>query len=129
MDMNFRQMLADRQEKVNSLVCVGLDPLLEKMPQDIRKAFPIDKDAVTFWMRQVVDATAEYASMFKPQRAHWEAIEGGVEALRAIVFYIQFMYPDILVFLDCKRGDIDRTQQQYREAHFALDRVDGINYN
>jgi len=80
-------------------------------------------------MREIVDATAPFASLFKPQHAHWEAIPGGLEALQALIAHIHLKHPDIPVFLDCKRGDIDRTQQQYRESHFTLEGVDGMNYN
>ena len=137
--MNFRAALTARQIAVNSLLCVGLDPLLEKVPQTVLDHFgcrtwediteELQGTVVLYWMKGVVDATALYASMFKPQRAHWEALVGGAEALRSIVAYIHEKYPDIPVFLDCKRGDIDRTQRQYRDAHFLLDGVDGMNYN
>lgn len=125
----FRQRLADRQGRVNSLVCVGLDPLTEKLPDIVRASTPSVGAAVLLWMRDIVDATAPIASMFKPQHAHWEAIPGGLEALRTLIAHIHLHHPDIPVFLDCKRGDIARTQRQYREAHFALEGVDGMNYN
>jgi orotidine-5'-phosphate decarboxylase len=137
--MNFRAALTARQIAANSLLCVGLDPLIEKMPQAVLDRYgchtweEVPKDlegtVVLFWMKGVVDKTAAYASMFKPQRAHWEAIVGGAEALQDVVAYIHEKYPDIPVFLDCKRGDIDRTQRQYRDAHFLIDGVDGMNYN
>lgn len=126
--MGFRQRLAARQQAVNSLVCVGLDPLPERMPAlfaEITQA----ATKVADWMMHVVDITAEYACMFKPQSGYWEAIPGGREAMQAVIAYIHRHYPDIPVFLDCKRGDIGRTQEQYRQAHFGLDGVDGMNYN
>jgi len=45
------------------------------------------------------------------------------------VDYIHHKYPDIPVFLDCKRGDIGRTQQRYKIAHFEIDGVDGMNFS
>lgn len=126
---NFREMLTSRQERVNSLLCVGLDPLVEKVPHFVWLKCQTVEDAFSTWMIEIVDATAEFASMFKPQRAHWEAIPNGERALRRVVQHIHLRYPDIPVFLDCKRGDIDRTQRQYREAHFTLDYADGMNYN
>lgn len=77
----------------------------------------------------IVDAVAPYVCMFKPNRAHWNAIPGGIEALRILIAYIHFKYPDIPVFEDCKVGDIDRTQVDYRRAVFELDGADGMNYN
>lgn len=123
-------MLTARQTEINSLVCVGLDPLAERMPVVSREwGYVTDELKFFHWMRAIVDATAPFASMFKPQRAHWEAILNGERALRMIVEHIHRKHPSIPVFLDCKRGDIDRTQRQYREAHFGLDGVDGMNYN
>jgi len=80
-------------------------------------------------MAEIIDATVCYTSMYKFQRAHFEAIPSGELALRAIVRYLRENYPDVLIFLDCKRGDISRTQSRYRVAHFELDGVDGINFN
>lgn len=123
----FRERLAERQEKTNTLLCVGLDPLMEKIPE-VFTSLPTDR-VIFFWMKEIVDASAPCALMFKFQRAHWEAIPGGIEAMRQLIVYIRLKYPTIPIFLDCKRGDIDRTQRQYREAHFTLDGVDGMNYN
>lgn len=136
----FRARLKARQEAANTLLCVGLDPIVENMPPKYRQYGDItlnDENAIRRWMIDVVDQTAEYASMFKPQRAHWEAIPkepsgfggNGPEAMRAVIRHVHENYPDIPVFLDCKRGDIDRTQKQYAYAHFELDGVDGMNYN
>ena len=126
---NFRELLAQRQKEKDTLVCVGLDPLAEKLPDIVRAASTSTWAAVLLWMREVVDATADFASMFKPQHAHWEAIDGGPHALQALIAHIHLKHPEVPVFLDCKRGDIDRTQKQYGHAHFTLEGVDGMNYN
>ena len=123
----FRQKLTERQKKINSLLCVGLDPLPEKIPACVEKGSTWSR--VLFQMREVIDATAEYACMFKPQKAHYEAIPEGQKALQGIVDYIHNKYPDIPVFLDCKRGDIGRTQERYQIAHFEIDRIEGMNFN
>jgi len=130
-DFGFREKLEARQRKSNSLLCVGLDPLLEKFPACIReKHWRDDFDERIFrWMTNIIDATAPYTSMFKPQKAHYEALVDGSKILQGIVWHIHTFHPDIPVFLDCKRGDIGRTQQRYRFAHFVIDGVDGINFN
>lgn len=127
MNYSFREALINRQKAVNSLVCVGLDPLAEKLPQKYQNDHP--RARYFNWMQDVVDKTASCTSMFKPQHAHWEALPGGVATLKHLVKYIHATYPDIPVFMDCKRGDIDRTQQQYRVAHFDIEGADGMNYN
>lgn len=128
-EMGFREKLAIRQETVGSLLCVGLDPLPEKMPRCINYFGHELADEIVHWMCEIVKATAPYASMFKPQRAHYEALDDGEMILRRIVRHIHVRYPGIPVFLDCKRGDISRTQERYRIAQFELDGVDGMNFS
>ena len=135
--MGFREKLKKRQEKVGSLVCVGLDPLPEKCPSCLLtlvsgyepKNGYVPWGIIYRWMTEIIDATAPYSSMYKLQRAHYESIPSGELALRAIVKYLREIYPDIVIFPDCKRGDIGRTQSRYRKAHFYIDNVDGVNFN
>jgi orotidine-5'-phosphate decarboxylase len=124
----FRKKLAERQTAINSLVCVGLDPLPEKIPAFVSPGDPLWARIVD-WMKGIIDATAQYASMFKPQVAHYESIDNGVLALKMIIHYIHNYHPDIPVFLDCKRGDIDRTQKRYAIAEFEILGADGMNFN
>ena len=50
--------------KMNSLVCVGLDPTIERAPIDDIAAFN----------RAIIDATKDVVSAFKPQFAYYEEI-------------------------------------------------------
>ena len=57
--MGFREMLALRQTEVESLVCVGIDPLAGKMPECVAKIFGgLNADNLMYWMEKIVDATA-----------------------------------------------------------------------
>lgn len=132
----FRERLRVRQSITKSLLCVGLDPKVEKMPKHLKTKLDKPDDGlqialdVVFWMKQIVDATAPFACMFKPQKAHWEALgKYGQHALRMLMDYIKENYPNIPIFLDCKRGDIDATQEMYRIAQFEHDNVDGMNFS
>ena len=120
-------MLAERQDKAKSLVCVGLDPLAEKIPNCFKDL--VLEAAIELQMMDIVDKTAEFTSMFKPQIAHWEAIPNGVRALKRVIRHIHAVFPDIPVFLDCKRGDIARTQKQYKVACLDLMGADGMNFS
>lgn len=126
---HFRQMLTARQKEINSLVCVGLDPLPEKIPAVIRQQDPDRAGAFFLWIRDIIDATAPFASMFKPQHAHWEAVPDGVKVLRRLIAYIHRNHPSIPVVIDCKRGDIFRTQERYGHTHLTFEDADGMNYN
>ena len=130
--IGFREKLRRRQQAIKSLLCVGLDPKLEKLPEHLKTNLPHNTNyanAVLIWMMKIVDATAPYTSMYKINIAHWEAIPGGVEAMRVLVAYIKYNYSDIVVFGDVKRGDIGRTQECYGIAHFEIDGFEGINFS
>ena len=124
---SFRKRLTKRQIEVVTALCVGLDFHPDKIPACIRGSSIANR--VFIQAREIIDATAEHACMFKPQEAHYEAIPGGKTLLRNIVDYIHNKYPDIPVFLDCKRGDIGSTQDRYGVGHLNIDDVDGMNYN
>ena len=132
MKENFREKLRKRQEKTKSLVCVGLDPDPEKMPPCLITKSPFNAHLATdvaIWMIKIVDATAPYVAMYKLQRAYWEAIPGGTVAMQMVISYIKLNYPDIVPFVDCKRGDIDRTQKCYKVAQIDIDGAEGMNFS
>jgi len=126
---SFRRHLKERQEKIDSLLCVGLDPILEKLPLCLNESKARNWWKIASWMVAIVEATAPFASMYKLQRAHYESVDGGIKAMRMIIYHIKENHPDIPVFLDCKRGDIGRTQERYQVAHFDLDGVHGVNFS
>lgn len=131
---DFRLRLAKRQEKKRTLLCVGLDPDINELPDHLKQMLTgvdySDTEIVWSQMKEIVDATAPYASMYKPQIAHWEALgTTGLRSLSSIISYIKGKYSDIPIFLDCKRGDIDNTQEKYRIACFEKYGVDGMNFS
>lgn len=128
----FRSMLTARQSEINSLVCMGLDPILEKLPESTRAVFESTVSTATLiarWMKDEVDATVPFVSMFKPNSAFYEAISGGREALQEIIRHIHHNHPGIPVLFDCKRGDIGNTQQRYGQAAFGVYKADGMNFS
>ena len=127
--LGFRATLAKRQRNARTLVSVGLDPLPEKLPECMRGLTGSLAGDIGEWMCRIAVATAPFASMFKPQSAHWEAIPGGYEELGRMVEAIHRMVPDVPVLDDVKRGDIDRTQGRYRVAHFDRQHADGANFS
>lgn len=130
--LGFRAMLRARQEKTKSLVCPGLDPLPEKLPAHLRSKAPYSAHLaidIAMWMMKTVDSTSPFACMYKIQRASWESIPNGENAMRMVIAYIHMYYADIPVFVDCKRGDIGRTQTQYRITHLEIDAADGMNFS
>jgi len=128
--LGFRKRLEERQKESNTLLCVGLDPLEEKIPPHLlRKHKGNVSEAIFEWMRDIVDSTAFFASMFKFQIAYYSAVKRGERSLQLLIRYIQERHPNIPIFLDCKRGDIGRTQIQYRKEIFTKFAADGANFS
>jgi orotidine-5'-phosphate decarboxylase len=108
----------------DSLVCVGLDPELEKIPQHIRaQPRPLFE-----FNRRIIDATAEFACCFKPQFAHYAAL-GAEEELLATIRYIHENHPGLPVILDSKRGDIGSTAAKYAQESFGRYGADAVTVN
>jgi orotidine-5'-phosphate decarboxylase len=99
----------------NSLLCVGLDPDLDRLPA----AFSRDAAGVLDFCKAIVDATADLACAFKPQIAYFAALKAEPE-LEQLCAYIRARYPHLPIILDAKRGDIGATAHQY--AREAFDR-------
>jgi orotidine-5'-phosphate decarboxylase len=118
-DTPFFDRLADRIERVDSVVSVGLDPDPDRLPPAVQDA---DLPRWAF-NRRVIDATHEHAACFKPNAAFYEDPEGW-RALRETVAYAHGK--DVPVLLDAKRGDIGNTARRYAAV---LDTVDAITVN
>lgn len=124
----FREQFTKRQKK-GAHLCVGLDPLVSKVPVSVQDQYLFEWEMIEAHMITVVDQTAKYACMYKPNRAFYEAVDNGEQSLRKVISYIHKEYPGIPVLLDGKRGDIGNTQKQYAHAHFALDKADGLTFS
>jgi orotidine-5'-phosphate decarboxylase len=106
-----------RAEKVNSLVCVGLDTDFEKLPEKFKRSkhpqFEFNKD--------IVDATHEFAAAFKANIAFYEARgDIGIRELKMTMEYLREKYSDIFTICDAKRADIGNTNNGYVTAIFDV---------
>lgn len=115
--------LERRIDASDSLLCVGLDPELEKIPERFRR----DEHPLFAFCRYVVDETAEFASAFKPNTAFFEA-EGahGWEELQMLFEHLRTNHPDHFTICDAKRGDIGSTNVGYGRAVFDWLGADSI---
>ncbi len=107
-----------------SLVCVGLDPELERIPEHIRTL----PQPVFEFNRRIIDATAQYACCFKPQFAHHAAL-GAEDELLATIRYVHEKHPGLPVILDSKRGDIGSTAAKYAQESFGRFEADAVTVN
>lgn len=124
--MTFAAKLTASWAKNNSLLCVGLDPDLEKLPTHLRS----EAEPLFAFNKAIIDATADVVCAFKPNSAFYEASGAeGIIQLEKTCRYIRENYPEIPVLLDCKRGDIGNTNNYYARFAFEYLGVDGITIN
>lgn len=120
----FYQKLAKSWEDRQSLLCVGLDPDLKRLPSQVAG----HKTPLLEFNRHIVDATGPYACAFKLQIAYYSAV-GAEWQLEQSIAYIRDRYPDTPVILDAKRGDIGSTARMYAMEAFERYGVDAVTVN
>jgi orotidine-5'-phosphate decarboxylase len=114
--MTFLERLATAWEKNNSLLCVGLDPDMDKLPASLKNS----RTPLFDFNRAIIDATADLVCAYKPNSAFYEACGAdGIAELKQTCDYLRDKHPDIPIILDFKRGDIGNTNAMY--AQFAFD--------
>jgi uridine monophosphate synthetase len=122
-DINsFIHKLSTSVAQNNSLLCVGIDPDLSKVPAGSLPEGSIQDQLIAFSTR-IINATADLVCCYKPNAAFFEQYgPEGVEALKAVIAAIPDTIP---VLLDCKRGDIGNTAKAYAKAAFEVLNADG----
>jgi orotidine-5'-phosphate decarboxylase len=111
--MNPTDKYNQRAQTINSLLCVGLDPDFEKLPERF-KSLPFPQFEFNKW---IIEETHEYVSAYKPNTASYE-VRGykGWQELEMTIGYLKKNYPDIFTICDAKRGDIGYTSELYARA-------------
>jgi orotidine-5'-phosphate decarboxylase len=121
--MTFKDKLREAQRRNDSWLCVGLDPVMERLPANVRSA----PDPLLAFGRAIVEHTSDLVCAYKPNLGFWLA-EGaaGLEALKQL---IEEMPGHIPVILDGKFNDVGHTAQAYARAAFETLGVDGVTAN
>ncbi len=119
----FTEKLQAAQTTNDSWVCVGLDPVLERMPAPMLKR---DAPFLPF-LKAIVDATADLVCAYKPNLGFYLTLgAAGVTALERIIAYI----PDhIPVILDGKFNDIGHTAAAYAQGALEALGADAVTVN
>lgn len=118
-----RAELIQQIKEKRSVLCVGLDTDLAKIPPHLLK----EEDPVFAFNKAIVDATAPYAVAYKPNIAFYEGmgVRGWV-SLEKTIAYINEHYPEVFTIADAKRGDIGNTSKQYASAFFEAMDFDSV---
>ncbi len=112
--MTFGAKLAIAQKLTSSVVCVGLDPDPDRLPDHLG-GLPVN-DAVRHFCEAIIEATAEVVCAYKPNFAFFEAL--GRDGLGVLADVIAAIPNDRVVIADGKRGDIGNTADRYAKSVF-----------
>ena len=121
--------------KTNAPIVVGLDPMLNYIPEHIqKKAFAefgetLEGAAEAIWQynKGIVDATYDLSPAVKPQIAMYEQFGiPGLVAYKKTVDYCKAK--DLVVIGDIKRGDIGSTSAAYAVGHLGHVQVGSKKY-
>ena len=122
--MNWREKLMTITSENNSLLCIGLDTDIEKIPKFLLET---SKNPLFDFNREIIDATKDLVCAYKLNMAFYEiAGKNGFEALKKTVQYIPCK---ILIILDGKRNDIGNTAQKYAQSLFDTLKADAVTIN
>lgn len=110
--MSFQTLLESASRRSQSLLCLGLDPDVARLPRQ----FATQPNPVFAFCAAMIDATADLVCVYKPNIAFFEALgPGGMETLHRVIQHVPKHVP---VILDAKRGDIGSTSEAYARAAF-----------
>lgn len=123
--MKFIDKLLNAARKNNSLVCVGLDSDIEKIPQHLSHEF--ENQAVLEFNERIIDATKDLVCAYKSNIAFYELLgPEGAEILKKTRDYIP---SDIPVIIDAKRGDVANTAKAYAKSLLKIYDFDAVTVN
>ena len=123
--MNFIELCKNRFEKYKSVLCIGIDPEIEKIPY--KNKSNIKNTLIKFYF-SIIENFYKYTFVLKPNIAFFE--QYGIEGSKALKEIIKKAREyEIPVILDAKRNDIGNTAKAYAKAAFNELEVDAITLN
>lgn len=116
-----------RADKINSLVCVGLDSEWGKIPAGAVGAGGARQFEFNKW---IIGETHEHTAAYKANIAFYEARgDQGLRELKQTMDYLHTEHPDIFTICDAKRADIGNTNRGYVQEIFDWLSFDAITLN
>ena len=122
--------LVEKIKKTGAPIVVGLDPMMNFVPEHIKKAAFAEKgetlegaaEAIWLFNKEIIDKTYDLIPAVKPQIAMYEQF--GIPGLVAFQKTVEYCKEkDLVVIGDIKRGDIGSTSAAYATAHLGKVKV------
>ncbi len=121
--MNFVDLLKISYKKFNSIICLGLDPVIDDIPLSGNP-----RTVIVTYYEEILNKIIQkkiYPSAVKPNYAFYAQYGiNGIEALETIIsIYKKEGFP---IILDVKRGDIYNTARAYAREAFDFFHADAV---
>ncbi|MFZ0389402.1 MAG: orotidine-5'-phosphate decarboxylase [Calditrichia bacterium] len=116
----FKKKLTHLIKKKNSLLCVGLDMDMEKIPRYLLR----EEDPLLIFNREIIEATRDVAVAYKTNIAFFEAL--GSNGWHLLEQTLSLLPQDTLVLADAKRADIGNSSRKYAETFFNTYPFDAV---
>ncbi|MCX6146671.1 MAG: orotidine-5'-phosphate decarboxylase [Candidatus Kapabacteria bacterium] len=118
--MNAFEKLITASEKNKTLLCVGLDTDIDKIPSQFKGSL----NGILDFNKAIIDATSDLVNSYKLNFAFYE--QYGIEGMEILKKTIEHIPNHILKIADAKRGDIGNTSRSYAKAAFEAFACDAI---
>lgn len=122
--MNYIELLKTSAKKYSSIVCMGLDPVIEDIPEE--KGTPGER-IFTFYSK-ILNTLVQKNTLpgaVKPNYAFYA--QYGIDGITSLEKIIRiYQEAEIPVILDYKRGDIGKTAQAYAQEAFEFFKADAV---
>jgi len=118
--MSFKERLLEVSRRNGSLLCIGLDSDIERLPQFLRQE--LGGRAVLEFNRRIIDTTHDLVCAYKLNLAFYEQL--GPPGLEMMVETLDYIPKELITIADGKRGDIGSTSRAYAQAlfeHYGFD--------
>ena len=118
--LNFQKKYQTASQRNNSLLCIGLDTDISKLPKSVLNS----SNPVLYFNKKIIDATSDLVCCYKPNYAFYGVLgDRGWSTLRETIEYIP---KDIPVLVDAKIGDIGNTSSLYARMFFEELNADAL---
>ncbi|MBL7720290.1 MAG: orotidine-5'-phosphate decarboxylase [Flavipsychrobacter sp.] len=117
--MNRSELVSNIRRK-KSVLCVGLDTDLNKIPKHLLS----EPDPALAFNKAIIDATKDFTVCYKINTAFYEA--QGIEGWKTMQQTLEYIPKDIFTIADAKRGDIGNTSEQYAKTFFHTYPFDSV---
>ncbi len=122
--MNYIDMLKNSADKFSSIVCMGLDPVIEDIPEKVGTP----GERISAFYEKILNKHIQkniLPGAVKPNYAFYA--QYGIDGISALEKIIKiYKAAGIPVILDYKRGDIGKTAKAYAKEAFEFFKADSV---